>query len=206
MRPKTIDKHAKEIAIKKFGLPPCVHIPIAAKSKAVLNHYIGNTLQVIADGSPPKALLINCFELPARNLRLPIWKLESVKVLRAKQQVWVHVDYSKYRYAYLKVFPDENVNDLVLDHVLNRRVARLKGFRYLRIVPISRAANSSSGGLSENGGVEYHSSPRMKRINAESPVKIQYADLADIVKMLDIKTGGKLQKPVNKAQYLFDEP
>ncbi len=79
---------------------------------------------------------------------------------------------------------------LVLDHIINRRVARLEGFHYLRIVPISRAANSSSGGLSERWAVEYHSTPEMVRRNNESPAFIQYADPADIVKMLSIKTGG----------------
>ncbi|MTI86422.1 MAG: hypothetical protein FH748_00485 [Balneolaceae bacterium] len=206
MKPKAVDKHAKKIATKKFGLPPCVHIPVAARTEEALHRYIGNTTRVLAGGKPKKALLINCFELPPKNIKLPIWELENSKILRKQYQVWVHVDYSEYRRAYLRAFPDKKVSSLVLDHVLNRRVARLKDFRYLRIVPISRAANSSSGGLSEKWAVEYHSSSRMKKINENSPVKIQYADLADIVKMLDIKTGGKLQKPVNEAQYLVDEP
>jgi len=85
----------------------------------------------------------------------------------------------------------------VLDHVLNRRVARLKGFSYLRIVPISRGANSSSGGLSEKWGVEYHSSPSMVKKNREYPAFIQYADIADITKMLNLKTGGSIQDGVN---------
>jgi len=205
MKPKAVDKHAKEIAIKKFGLPPCVHIPVAARTEQALNQYIGTTNRVLAGGKPKKALLINCFELPPKNLNLPIWELENSKLLRAPNQVWVHVDYSAYRKAYTKAFPDKDVSGLVLDHVLNRRVARIKGFNYLRIVPISRAANSSSGGLSEKWAVDYHSSPRMKKVNENSPTEIQYADFADIVKMLDIKTGGKLQMPVNKAQYLVEE-
>lgn len=205
MKPKAIDKHAKEMAIEKFALPPCVHIPVAAKTEKSIHKYIGNTSQILAGGHPKKALLIDCFELPPKNLKLPIWELENSKLLRERKQVWVHVDYSGYRRAYQKAFPEKEVNGLVLDHVLNRQVARLKGFRYLRIVPISRAANSSSGGLSEIWAVEYHSSPRMKKINENSPAEIQYADLADIVKMLDIKNGGSLQTPVNEAQYLVEE-
>ena len=50
--------------------------------------------------------------------------------------------------------------------------------------------------------VEYHSTPEMVRRNRQSPAFIQYAGLADIVKMLNIKTGGYLQDAVNEAQAL----
>ena len=40
----------------------------------------------------------------------------------------------------------------------------------------------------------------MRKKNATNPAQIQHADLADIVKMLDVKTGGALQDPVNEAQ------
>ncbi len=110
-----------------------------------------------------------------------------------------------YRNTYLRALAVEDMTGLVLDHVMNRRVARLKGFLYLRIVPISRAANSSSGGLSEKWAVAYHSTPEMRERNRNSPARIQYADLADIVKMLNLKTGGALQDPVNEAQALLKE-
>ena len=120
--------------------------------------------------------------------------------------MWVHVDYRSYRRAYLRAFPDVNLASLVLDHVMNRRVARLKGFRYLRIVPISREANSSHGGLSEGWAVQYHSSPRMMEINRTSQAMVQYADLADLVKMLNMEGGGSFMENVNEAQKLVDLP
>lgn len=89
---------------------------------------------------------------------------------------------------------------------MNRRVARLKGFTYLRIVPISREANSSHGGLSEGWGVEYHSSPRMIELNKASQVVVQYADLSDIVKMLNMEGGGSFMENVIEAQSLVDLP
>lgn len=89
---------------------------------------------------------------------------------------------------------------------MNRRVARLKGFAYLRIVPISRAANSSHGGLSEGWAVEYHGSPRMTALNRASKAKVQYADLADLVKMLNMEGGGSFMDTVNEAQKLVDLP
>jgi hypothetical protein len=156
-------------------------------------------------GSPNRALLVETYEAPEIDNRLPIWRLKEAALLHCPKQVWVHVDYSGYRSAYIKAFPSEDLTGLVLDHVLNRRTAQLKGFNYLRIVPISRAANSSSGGLSEKWGVEYHSTPEMVRRNNESPAFIQYADLADLVKMLNMKTGGSLQDPVNEAQALVRE-
>ena len=79
-------------------------------------------------------------------------------------------------------------------------------FDYLRIVPISRGANSSSGGLPEKWGIAYQSSPRMVAINAERKACIQYADLGDIVKMLNLKSGGALQDAVNEAQSFVREP
>jgi hypothetical protein len=135
---------------------------------------------------------------------LAIWNLPEAAVLHCPRQVWVHVNYSGYRRAYLRAFPNIDLSDLVLDHVMNRRVARLKGFTYLRIVPISRAANSSHGGLSEGWAVELHASPRMREINKASQAVVQYADLADIVKMLSMQGGGSFMDIVNEAQKLVD--
>ena len=46
----------------------------------------------------------------------------------------------------------------------------------------------------------------MMRINGESAAQIQYADVADLVKMLDIKTGNGLQDGVNDALKFFEIP
>lgn len=200
-----IDERAKEIAVKKSVLPPCLHIPIAAIDENAIKKYIGEVTEVLVPGKPNKALLVHPHVKPVINEKLKIWDLSNSAMLHYPKQVWVHVDFSGYRQAYIRGLPEEDLTGFVLDHVLNRRVSRLKGFRYLRIVPISRAANSSSGGLSEKWAVEYQSSPRMVKWNKENRTFIQYADLADIVKMLDIKTGGSLQDPVNEAQKLVEE-
>jgi len=89
---------------------------------------------------------------------------------------------------------------------MNRRVARLKGFAYLRIVPISRKANSSHGSLSEGWAVQYHSSPEMREKNKLSQAAVQYADLSDIGKMLNMQGGGSFMDNVNEAQKLIDLP
>ena len=146
------------------------------------------------------ALLVEAYELPPVDHDLSIWQQPGAAILRERYQVWVHVDDRRYRPAYTKAFPSENIANLVIDHVMNRRVARLKGFGYIRVVPISRAANSSSGGLSEKWAFAYHSKSGMMAKNHDRLPFIQYADLADIVKMLNVKTGGSLQEAVNDAQ------
>jgi hypothetical protein len=195
-----IDTYAKEVAIRRWALPPCLHIPIAARDECAIETYIGRIHRVLSPGKPNRALLVDIHETPELNERLPIWRLKEAAVLHYHSQVWVHVDYSGYRKAYIRAFLAQNLSGLVIDHVMNRRVARLKGFEYLRVIPISREANSSSGGLSEKWAVAQHKAIALVEQNRQNPAFIQYADLADIVKMLNMKTGGALQDPVNEAQ------
>lgn len=198
-----IDPHARRMAVEKSALPDCLHLPIAARTEEALRRYVGKAIGVVVAGNPSKALLVQAIWPYEINTTLAIWRLPNSRVLRQSKQLWVHVDYRGYRGAYSRAFPEEDTTGLVIDHILNRRVARLKDFQYLRVVPISREANSSSGGLSEKWAVEYHSSPEMRAKNIASPAQIQVADLADIVKMLDLKTGNAIQDPVNAAQSLL---
>lgn len=200
-----VDEVARELATTRFGLPLCLHIPIAARDEAAIHSHVGRVVKVVVSGSPNMALLVETAPQVERNPRLPIWQLPEATALHRTPQLWVHVDFKGYRAAYIKAFPHEHMKGLVLDHVMNRRVARLKDFTYLRLIPISRAANSSSGGLSEKWAVEYHGSPTMRAKHLASPARIQHADLADIVKILNQKTGGSLQDPVNEAQALVIE-
>lgn len=199
-----IDVHAKEDVTTRYGLPPCLHIPIAARNEAAIERFIGKITRVLKPGSPNQALLIHTYETPVSDLRLPIWRLKEAAVFHQPDQVWVHVDFNFYREAYKNALPDENIDGLVLDHILNRRAARLKRFDYIRIIPISRGSNSSSGGVSETYGVKFYSTSKMVAKNKISPAFIQYADLADIVKMLDLKTGGTLQDGVRDAIQLIE--
>jgi hypothetical protein len=200
---RAVDEIANERGLRY--MPAGLLIPIAAKSEHAITKYIGTISDVITKSEPNNALLVVIDEMPIINERLAIWKLKESTILYSHKQVWVHVDYKGYRQAYQKAFPDENIKGLVIDHIMNRRVARLKGFNYLRIIPILREVNSSSGNMTEKYGYGYHSSNEMKRINNESGPYIQFADLADVVKMLNIKTGGSFQDGVNEAQkYLLE--
>jgi hypothetical protein len=197
-----IDEVARALALTRYALPLCLQIPIGARDEDALERFVGRIETELPSSRQRKALLVCAYDAPAADTRLPIWDQPGAAILRATRQVWVDVDARDYRRAYATAFPEQDLSSLVLDHVMNRRVARLKGFRYLRIVPISRGANSSSGGLSEKWGVAYHGTPHMLTINKHLGTFIQYADLADIVKMLNIKTGGSLQDAVNEAQAL----
>lgn len=205
MAQRPIDQHAIRTP-QRSGLPSCLYIPIAARDTNAIETYVGKIITHLARRTPSDALLVEAYEPEKADDRLPIWGLPEAVVLHYPRQVWVHVDYGAYRRAYIRAFPDVVLTGLVLDHVMNRRVARLKGFAYLRIVPISRAANSSHGGLSEGWGVEHHSSLRMTKINRASQAVIQYADLADIVKMLNMEGGGSFMDIVNEAQKLVELP
>ena len=205
MTQRPIDQHAIRIP-QRYGLPPCLYIPVVARDINDIETYVGKIVAYLARRSPIDALLVEAHEPEKADVRLPIWGLPDAAVLHNPRQVWVHVDYCSYRRAYIRAFPDVNLAGLVQDHVMNRRVARLKGFTYLRIVPVSGAANSSHGGLSEGWGVEHHSSPRMRDINKASQAVVQYADRADIVKMLNMEGGGSFMDIANEAQKLVELP
>ena len=196
-----VDYAAKEIALTQSVLPECLHVPIAAVDEAAIKAYIGEIEQVLAGGSPPKAFLVRTTEPPSIDLRLPIWELASSSVFHLRRQVWVHIAFTRYRSAYRKAFPAEPIHDKVLSHLMNRRIAALKGFAYVRITPTSRGCNSSSG-LSENWGVSLYSKPEELRSYQRRGAFIQYADLADLMVMLDIKIGGGVMAAVNEGQKL----
>jgi len=150
---RPIDEVATRIP-KRSGLLPCLYVPIAARDTLAIERYVGRIATQLMPKSPDMALLVETYEPEKADVRLAIWDLPEAVVLHLSRQVWVHVDYRAYRRAYLQAFPDFDLTNLVLDHVMNRRVARLKGFAYLRVVPISRDANSSHGSLSERWAVE----------------------------------------------------
>ena len=183
-----------------------LHTPIAARDEASIYSHIGSLIEVVVAGTPSRAILLKTAGPERMDPLLPIRQEPGASNLFRSPQLWVHVDFSDYRRAYAKAFPSEDIGALDIDHILNRHVAKVKDFFYVRLLAISKAANRSSGGLSEKWAIEFHSSERMRAKNLASPARIQYADLADIVKILDRKTGVSLQDPVNEAQALVRAP
>jgi hypothetical protein len=84
---------------------------------------------------------------------------------------------------------------------MNRRMATILGFRFVRITPISRRSNSSSG-FSEKWGVALYSKPAELESHRRRGLFIQYADLVSLMLMLDIKLGGGIMDAANEGQRL----
>jgi hypothetical protein len=193
------DPIAREIALRRSGLPECLHVPIAAVNEHAITTYIGDVVQTLARGTPKKAFLVRAKAPPPIDERLTIWEMEGAAVFHRQMQVWVHVAYTRYRRAYKKAFPTEEIADKVLSHAMSRRIAVLKGFEYVRITPVSRGSNSSSG-FTESWGVDLYSSLEHTPEKARRGAFIQYADLADLMLMLDLKPGGGVMSAVNEGQ------
>jgi len=200
-----IDPVAKSDVINQWGMPESLHLPISAKDKESITKYVGNIISELSMPKTNNAFLVEVPKPTSINIKLAVWKLPEAKRLHQTLQVWVHVDYRGYRKAYIKAFPNEDITLLILDHIQNRKMAKVMGFNYVRILPISREANSSSGSLCEQWGIKYHSTPRMRKINSEKNSFIQYADLSCLVKMLNINTGGGVMDAVNEAHKLLIE-
>jgi hypothetical protein len=196
-----IDNAARELALRRWALPDCLHVPVGAVDEAAITTYIGEIEDVLAEGTPRKALLIRVKEPPSIDTQLPIWKMPGSTVLHERRQVWVHIGFTRYRRAYRKAFPDHAIDGKVLSHALNRRMAALMGFSYVRITPNSRGCNSSSG-LSEQWGVNLHATPEQGAANRRRGARIHYADLAALMVMLDMKVGGGVMDAVNDGQKL----
>jgi len=198
-----IDHVAKELALRAYVVPECLHVPIAAVDVDAIRNYVGDIQQEFGRGSPPKALVVRMKNPPPADMRFPVWDLEASKIFHQPVQLWVHREYTRYRQAYRKAFPLEDIGDKTLSHAMNRRVAALKGFQYTRLTPTSRSANSSSA-FSEGWAVDLHSTPAQMAANRRRGAFIQYADLTDLMLLLDMKLGGGVMDAVNMAQKLID--
>ena len=198
-----IDNVAREVAFKKSVLPECLHVPIAAVDESSICKYIGSIVGVVSFNTARRALLVKIPPPPKRDQGLPVWELSESAVLYQTIQLWVHVNYTRYRKAYKRAFPKEDITRKVINHILNRRIARIKGYEYVRVSPVTRGVNSSSG-YSENWGVNLKRKPDMTKEEIRGGAYIQYADLSDLMVMMNIKVGGGVMDVVNEGQYLVD--
>lgn len=205
LRRVLIDPVAKDIARKRFGLRDCLHVPIAARSVGAIEAHVGSIVQALGGGTPATSYLVEAFPAPAIDHRLPIWANPASGIFHRRLQVWADVRYTRYRTAYRKAFPSEDISGKVLSRALNRRVAAIKGFQYVRITPTSSAANSSSA-FTEQWSVDHHSDPKRMALQKRLGAEIQYADLTDLLLMMDVRLGGGLQDIANDGQALVKPP
>jgi hypothetical protein len=201
--PFLLDEAAKEIAFRRWNLPECLHVPIAAVDEDAIRNYVGDVERVLSGLGPRKALLVRVPESAAINPLLPISDHPNAGIFHARQQVWVHVAFKSYRRAYKRAFPDENVNGLILSHAMNRDTAAHKGFDFVRLTLVSGVANVSSA-FSEQWAKALHKPKQPFVARRAGPPYIQYADLSDLMLMLDMRLGGGVMDAVNEGQKLLE--
>lgn len=197
-----IDEIARDRALNRYHIPLCLHVPIAAVDEAAIAAYVGDIRSVLSGGGVRRAFLVEAFPAPPPERCYPIWDQPGSAIFHKALQVWVHVGFTRYRQAYRRAFPEEALGEAVLSHTMNRRMAALKGFSFVRLTPASRSANSSSAFV-EGWGVAHHGQPDQMEANRRRGVFIEYAGLDDLMLMLDMKLGGGVMDSVNEGRRLI---
>jgi hypothetical protein len=59
MTVRAVDQEALRTS-QRSGLPPCLYIAVGARDELAIQRYVGRIVEVLAGGSPPRALLIEC--------------------------------------------------------------------------------------------------------------------------------------------------
>lgn len=196
-----IDPAAYEQAIREWAVPECLHQPIVARDSSAVADHVGEIIEIL---SPGRAPLVRPSRPPRPDLRLPIFQHPNIDALFQPLQVWVNPSYTRYRQAWRRALGDDAIHGKVLHHVYNRRTAKLRGFGFIRLAPISRSANSSSA-FTEGWGVALNTPDYVARLNARG-LRIQYADLGALMVMLDINLGGGVQEAFRLGQNLIEVP
>jgi hypothetical protein len=68
---RAVDEEALQTP-QRSGLPPCLYIAVGARDELAIQRYVGRIVEVLAGGSPPRALRIEAYDPPDRDPRLPI--------------------------------------------------------------------------------------------------------------------------------------
>jgi len=70
-----VDEKAREIAVRMWKVPPCLHVPIAAVNENAICTYIGEIESERQNRAGLKALLVRIPPPQPRDTRLRIWEL-----------------------------------------------------------------------------------------------------------------------------------
>jgi len=187
--------------MRQWAVPECLHVAVVAEDESAIADHIGDVVEVL---SPGRALVVAIDPPPERDIRLPIWAHPMAGVFFEPIQVWVSPTYTRYRPAYVRAKGHESVSGKVLAHMYNRRMATLRGYGFIRLVPVSRRTNSSSS-FTEQWGVELADADQGAR-RRQRGLRMQYADLSDLLVMLDISLGGGVQEVFRIGQNLIEVP
>lgn len=198
--PHSVDEIAREAALHRWALHGCLHVPIAAISEEAIQTYISDIVEVLSGRSPGRAFLVRIAEPTPPDRRLPIWDQPRSEIFHRPLQVWVDITYTRYRAAYRRAYPEEDISGRIISHAMNRRTAAAKGYRFVRVTSASRSSNSSSA-FTENWAVDLHGRAQDPE-KARGGASIQYADLSDLMLMLDLRLGGGVMELINEGQRL----
>lgn len=182
-----------------FRYPFNLRIPIAARDLGAIHQHVGAVWDFRQFRREPWALIVELRSpIPAPDDH-PIWRQPRAGELWRRRQVWVHVDNDDYRDDYERVLPREDIPDLVYDHLCNRDFARVLGYRYLRLCPMSRSMNTAGAGAhgletqavydALGGRVRKAERPETfddaRPYHSQSPSPIAWASDFEICKMLN---------------------
>ncbi|WP_141400576.1 hypothetical protein [Magnetospirillum sp. 15-1] len=195
-----VEEFAKRRAMRE-GIPESLLVPVVAVDQNAITEYVGE-ITPIMPRSPEKALLVTVRAPDTTDRNLRVWNNPASNIYFQERQVWVHVDYHGYRRAYKKAMPSDNIDKFVLSHTMGRPMARILGFNYIRLTPVTKKANTSSI-LSEIQGCRRYADPKFYKKLLEAKPRILYADTTEMLLMLDIMIGGNFAEEAYWAEYLF---
>jgi hypothetical protein len=203
-----------------YGLPACLRIPVGAASVESISQFVGeieDSIQNMKGATVALKVRAHTRGFPGQPIA-KLWRTElgrrHADTLFPEFQIWVHVDYRRYREAYRRFGMAPIESETFLDHIHNRRMARLRWYAhpFLRLCPMSRTTNTNSGHASgsEGAGIDYTRSllaspERSLALKAQvSSYQIEYADCSDLTKMLDISPGTEIMNGIRDSLHLFD--
>ena len=162
--------------------------PIAAMNLDAISKHVGNFKFI--DGTNQQALIVD-WQPYDNDFNEKFNEFHFVERIHQPQQVWVTVDYKNYRKTYFELFTNiEKSNNLVVDHIFNRRLARIWDYKYIRLIDVDRSINSSSGRGQEAFGVDLMKDDDAYRAKVRDR-DISYADPFDLVKIVNLPVGKK---------------
>ena len=204
---------------QKFGLPESLLIPIAARSVEEIELYVGNIDRKIVgrSGRVNAMAVVPHHWPPLKEASTPLWSYEKSEEyerrLHPRQQIWVHIDYTNYRKAYVRLNMQAIPKGYFLDHIQNREAIRLREYShpYLRLCPVSRQVNTSGGTIKGGEGMEKdflrslkgQSDSVQEAFREKLNYGIVYADPMDLTKMLDITPGTQVLAGVGAMLKMF---
>lgn len=182
------------------SLSKCFVTPIASKSILAIEKHVGKIEHI---GKYTDEAFIVHFQRYENPNDFNVWKHPRSYFINCEKQLWVDVNFGKYRSTYKKVFPEFEIEkNTAIDHLMNRKLARALDYKYIRLMHIDKINNSLHGlsheTLSIRGDKDDLKSKELKQAShiiiekeRQKDQQIQYADILELAKLLDLKTHGR---------------